>query len=407
MNQSISDHKIPSAPLWLLVLVTFSGTTAMHMFAPALADAQGAFMVDPRTMQMSISFYAVGLAFGQILYGAASDALGRRPCLLFGLVVFSISSVALCFVSNFTVHLVLRVFQALGGCSGLILARAMARDSSTPDMLMQRISTLNIMVLIGPGVAPLIGGFLTHLYGWRSIFIVIAVFAVILTLIATLKIEETGRPSHNLKPARIWLKYKVLFESRAFMLMTIAGACVSTASYAFVAASAFITHNNLHQTASHAGWYVGISIVGYTLGNFLAKSLYRYKISLRVIFTCGLTIATAFGVLLLVAATHGFLNSHILLLGICLYTFGTGMCSSLIMAYSLSLHPLISGSASGLYGFTQMMVGSIFSFLSGLGSDHAISAFILLIIGSCIAAVCVHFGLRIKRHQGPAQATSS
>ena len=84
----------PVPPLWLLGLLTFSGTVGMHIFVPALPAAAKDLHATPVAMEMTISLYILGLAVGQLLYGPASDRFGRRPALLVGLSLFTIASVA-------------------------------------------------------------------------------------------------------------------------------------------------------------------------------------------------------------------------------------------------------------------------------------------------------------------------
>src|SRR3954463_15115575 len=108
-------------PMWLLVLITISGTMAMHMFVPALPDAARALATTAGEMQMAISIYIIGLAAGQLCYGPLSDALGRRPLLMIGLGLYAAGSIAAAFAPNLGTLLAARLVQALGGCAGLAL----------------------------------------------------------------------------------------------------------------------------------------------------------------------------------------------------------------------------------------------------------------------------------------------
>src|ERR1700734_4381327 len=120
----------PVPPLWLLGLLTFSGPVGMHIFVPALPAAAKDLHATPVAMEMTIRLYILGLAVGQLLYGPASDRFGRRPALLVGLSIFTIASVAALFAPDVHTLVLARFFQALGGCSGLVLARAIIRDTS-------------------------------------------------------------------------------------------------------------------------------------------------------------------------------------------------------------------------------------------------------------------------------------
>ena len=108
---------------------------------------------------------------GQLVYGPVSDRFGRRPTLIGGLVLFTISGLAAMLTQSVDALIVSRLFQALGGCAGLILARAIVRDTAAPHEATQRLALMNLMATAGPGVAPLVGGGLAGIFGWRSILL--------------------------------------------------------------------------------------------------------------------------------------------------------------------------------------------------------------------------------------------
>ena len=151
------------APLWVLVFVTLSGTLAMHMFVPALASAARDLHATVAAIQSTITMYILGLAVGQLAYGPISDVYGRRPTLLLGLLIFTIAGVVCLTAQSVHVLVIARFAQALGGCSGLLLGRAIVRDTSTTEDTMRRLSTLQLMSAAGPGLAPPNWGLDSHL----------------------------------------------------------------------------------------------------------------------------------------------------------------------------------------------------------------------------------------------------
>ena len=120
------------APMWLLVLVTLSGTMAMHIFVPALPVAGEALGASPASMQQTITLYVIGLALGQLIYGPVSDALGRRPALLLGLSIYFSAGVMALFAPSLEWLVIARLLQALGGAAGIALGRAIVRDTAHP-----------------------------------------------------------------------------------------------------------------------------------------------------------------------------------------------------------------------------------------------------------------------------------
>src|SRR5471032_611180 len=131
------------ARLWLLTLITFSGTLAMHIFVPALPQAARELGASIGAMQMTVSLYIFGLAVGQLVYGPLSDRFGRRPILMAGIVLYTTAGFAAAFAPDVNTLIVARLFQALGGCAGLVLARAIVRDTAAPRETARRLALMN------------------------------------------------------------------------------------------------------------------------------------------------------------------------------------------------------------------------------------------------------------------------
>lgn len=141
------------APLWVLVLVTLSGTMAMHIFVPALPVAGEALGAEPSGMQQTITLYVIGLALGQLIYGPVSDTWGRRPALLVGLSLYFSASVLALFAPSLQWLVAARLLQALGGAAGITLGRAIVRDIAPPDRVTRDLALLNLLTLVGPGLS--------------------------------------------------------------------------------------------------------------------------------------------------------------------------------------------------------------------------------------------------------------
>src|SRR5262249_44552493 len=167
------------APLWLLTLITFSGTLAMHIFVPALPEAARDLGSSVGAMQLTMSVYVFGLAVGQLAYGPLADRFGRRPVLIVGLLIYTVTGIWAYFASTVEMPIVVRLLQALGGCSGMVIGRAIVRDTSLPNESARRLAVMNLMVAVGPGIAPLLGSALSTGFGWRSIFVLLAGLGVV------------------------------------------------------------------------------------------------------------------------------------------------------------------------------------------------------------------------------------
>jgi DHA1 family bicyclomycin/chloramphenicol resistance-like MFS transporter len=222
-DSSLSSAGKLHLPLWLLVLITFSGTLAMHMFVPALPPAAQDLGASAAAMQGTISLYIVGLAIGQLIYGPLSDCFGRRPVLMVGLVLYTAAGIAAVLASSVQMRVTARFIQALGGCTGLVLGRAMVRDVSAPEDAVRRLAGMNLVVVIGPALAPLAGSVLSSTLGWRSIFLVLIGLGAANILFAWRLLPETGRPTGSISVLGLGRDYQRLLSSPAFLGYAIGG----------------------------------------------------------------------------------------------------------------------------------------------------------------------------------------
>jgi Bcr/CflA subfamily drug resistance transporter len=261
------------APLWLLGFVATTGTLAMHIFVPALPHAAADLGASVGAMQLTISLYIFGLAVGQLIYGPLSDRFGRRPVLMGGLALYTAAGLGAAFAPHANALIAARLFQALGGCSALVLGRAIVRDTSLPQEAARRLAAMNLMTTLAPGVAPLIGGALASTAGWRSIFALLAVLGVLNVLVTWRLLPETAKPSAGTSVRSLARNYAQLIVSPKFLAYSVGGGCATTSMYAFIAAAPFIFVNQLHRPAYEVGVYLAVMISGVWIGSVLATRL--------------------------------------------------------------------------------------------------------------------------------------
>jgi DHA1 family bicyclomycin/chloramphenicol resistance-like MFS transporter len=394
------------APLWLLALITFSGTLAMHIFVPALPLAAVDLGASAGSLQITVSVYIFGLAVGQLLYGPLSDRLGRRPTLMVGLFLYTLSGLAAAFAPTVRLLIVARLFQALGGCAGMVLGRAIVRDTALPAETARRLALMNLMVTIGPGVAPLIGGALAAIMGWRAIFIVLCAFGIVNLIFAWRLLPETGGPALRHDVSAILRNYRKLFVSPAFLGYSIGGGCATTSMYAFVGAAPFIFVNQLHRPSHEVGIYLAIMVSGMWLGSVVASRLATRVVIGRLLVRANL-LSFAAAAVFLGGVLSGYLTVPLTVISMFVFTFGVGTVAPAALAEAISVNPYVIGSASGLYGFTQMAVGAVCTALAGIGSDPALSAAIVLTAAGVVGQFSFWVAIRAMRAQDVANVASA
>ncbi|MBN9082699.1 MAG: Bcr/CflA family drug resistance efflux transporter [Rhizobiales bacterium 62-17] len=371
------------APLWLLALITLSGTLAMHIFVPALPLAGQDLQAGASAMQLTLSAYIIGLSIGQLTYGPISDRFGRRPVLIVGIILYFIASLAALLAPTVQALIVTRFFQALGGCAGLVLGRAIVRDSVSGSDAARRLSLMNLMVMAGPGLAPLIGSLLAAVTGWRSIFAALCVLGLVnLFLIWRLLPETTGGQGHDVRS--VMRNYRQLVRSRGFLGFTIGGGCATTSIYAFIGAAPFIFIDQLHRPAHEVGVYLAINIVGAWFGSLTVNRLVG-GVPMGRLMVIGNLVSCVGAIAFLSFVLAGALGVLSTVIPMLLLSYGAGVAGPTALSEALGINPSVAGSASGLYGFTQMSIGAICAALSGVGGNPALAVGIVLLSAGLLA----------------------
>lgn len=389
-------------PLWLLALITLSGTLAMHMFVPALPQAARELGASAGAMQGTVSIYILGLAVGQLAYGPLSDRYGRRPLLLVGLLLYTAAGLAAALAPGVRTLLVARLVQALGGCAGLALGRAMVRDTAAPEGAARRLALLNLMVTLGPGLAPLVGGALSEAYGWRSIFVALCALGGVNIWLTLRRLPETGQRRAGVSAASLVREYGRLLRSPVFLGYSVGGGCATTAMYAFFAVAPFVFVDELHRSPHEVGVYLALLIAGVSLGSVLASRLVaRVAIGRLLAWASGAAALAAF--ILLGIVLGGALSVPLLLGPMFLFTVGVGLASPMALTKAVSVNPKVIGSAAGLYGSTQMAIGALCTALAGLGRDPALAAASVLAAAGVIGQAAFWVAARAEARSRPAR----
>ena len=349
----------------MLVAVSAVGPLALNIFMPSMPALPGVFQTDYGTVQLTLGLYLVGLATGQLAYGPLSDRFGRRPLLLGGLALFLVGSLAGYLATSIEMLIVARVVQAIGGCSGLVLARAIVRDLFDRERSASVISYITAAMVMAPMVAPLIGGYLDDWIGWRSTFVFVGGFGLVVTVFAMLLLHESN---HNRQPlpglGGMAASYVILLRSPIFRGYAFLTTFASASFFAFLGGAPYVVIELMGRSPSEYGWYFALSACGYMGGNlFSGRMSMRIGIDRMIGIGLALNLAGAVTMLLLWAADYFV---PLALFGpMLLSAIGNGLNIPNGNAATISVIPARAGAASGIAGFIQMSVGAGASALAG------------------------------------------
>lgn len=352
---------------WVLIMGTIVaiGPMSIDMYLPSLPALQAHFGVSAADVQLTLAAYFIGLAIGQIAYGPIADRFGRRLPLLIGLSVYSASSLLCALAPSIESLIGLRFLQAVGGCAGMIVTRAMVRDRFEPQDMARITSHLVLVMGVAPILAPLAGGQLLVLSGWQAIFCALALFGAACFALSWFGLPETlAQRGEPLQFGRILRSYARLLSHRRFMGYTLAGGVATSGMFAYISGSAFVFIEVYGVSPQAFGWFFGSNAAGlivtsqinrYALDHFRAERVLR----------AALTSYASFGVILVVCATTGFGG----LWGIALSLFGciSSLGFSFPNATAAAMAPFgdRAGMASAMMGTLQFSIAAVTGALVG------------------------------------------
>lgn len=374
-------------PTWLLALICLSGTLAMHIFVPALPAAAADLAASPKKMQMTISLYFLGLSVGQLIYGPLSDRYGRRPILLLGLTIYTASGFVAFVANDVDTLIISRLFQALGGCVGLVVSRAIVHDTSPDDSGARRLATMNLIITIGPGVAPIVGSTLTNFLDWRSVLAILWALGLLNLALTIFLVPETGPKTSSSGARNILRNYMDLVGMGPFMALAIGGGLATAAMYAFTVNAPFIIEKQLNEPTNIVGIALALAIFGIWIGNVAATAIVGRINPIKALCFISLisTVTTASFFFISVTSYFAIWPMMAAVMGC---TFCVGIAHPFVLALALSQSGGAAGSAAGLFGSLQMFIGMLCSALAGFGSNPAISSALIMFSCSLGALVC-------------------
>jgi MFS transporter, DHA1 family, multidrug resistance protein len=343
-------------PLWwlaaLLAAVSSLGPFAIDTYLPAFSSISRSLAATPFQMQQTLSAYLLGFSMMMLLHGALSDSFGRRPVILGGLAVFALASLICALAGHVGVLIAGRVVQGMSCGAGIVVGRAIVRDICTAVQAQRLMSQITLFFGIAPAIAPIIGGWLLALTGWRSIFWFMMAVAGLLWILIWLKLPETLPTERRQSFAPVPLAHgywNVLSEPR-FLLLTVASSVPFNALFIFILSAPTLLGVHLGLQPLQFFWLFVFSISGIMAGAWtsgrLAGRIPRER-QVGIGFTIMLTVAVAN------ALWHLFLPpTPVSVIGpVCLIAFGWSLLTPCITLMVLDLFPTRLGLASSLQGF--------------------------------------------------------
>ena len=380
------------------------GPLTIDMYLPSLPTITAGLHATAAAVQLTLTGTLAGLAFGQLLVGPLSDAIGRRKPLLAGVAVHILASVFCVVAPNLAVLGTLRVLQGLGAAAASVVAMAIVRDLFSGLAAARLFSRLMLVMGAAPILAPTLGGIVLTWTSWRGVFVALALFGIAIITVAALALPETlpaGRRRSGGVVGTI-RDYGRLLTDRPFVGLIVVAGLAMAALFAYVSGSSFVFQEQYGLSQQQFGFVFGAGAIGLITATQLNVRLLRRWTPSQILLTSLAAGAVAGLVLLLFAAT-GFGGIVGVLVPLWLVMASAGLAFPNAPALALSRHGETAGTAAALLGAVQFGVGALAAPLVGLLGVGA-TAMALVVAGGMVAANLV-LGLVVRPWQLPVEDT--
>ena len=352
----------------LLTTLVALGPLSTDLYLPALPGMTAAFATDVARVQLTLSVFLIGYAVAQLFYGPVSDRYGRRPAMLFGLVLYLLSSVACMLATSVDALIASRFFQALGACAGPVLGRTIVRDVYGPVQAVRVLAYISGAMAIAPMIGPFIGGWLTVWFGWRANFAALALFSAVQTVVVFRLLGESNahKDPAATRPRRILGNFRMLLAGKTYLGYLL---CVSfgyAVLFSFISGSSFVLVGLYGLSPQWFGASFGFVVTGYIVGTLLTAR-YTLKLGPGRMVGMGALFGIVPGTLMAALAIAEVHSVWAVLLPMFGSTLATGLVMPNATGAALAPYPKMAGSASALMGFVQMALAAAV----GIAVGHA------------------------------------
>jgi len=383
--------------LFLLVALTALGEVSTQLIIPGLGAIEHALQAPQGSALMALSAFVAAFGLGQLLFGPLSDRIGRRPVLIGGLALYVVATLAMLLATDIQQFIAARVLQGLGACAALVLARTVVRDvwkaEAGPALALTMIGMLYAIV-----VAPIAGGLLFKLLGWRAPIALALVIGSLVLLLALLFFRESN---HHLDPrAAHWRtlggQYLDLLKGRQYRAYAVALACTYGAMFAVIAGSSAVFINLLGFSSLEYGLNFGLIVSMLIVGSTYTRRNIQ-RLGPQRIVAMGVTMVAVGGVAALAIYLVFGLSVVGLDIPIALVTLGGGLVLPGSVTGAVMPNAHRAGLAAGLMGFAQMFGATCSGLLLSQLRDGSAAPMIIIQAGLALSALVAFQLLRQRQ----------
>lgn len=358
MSEQTAQRQYSIGWIMLLALLTALGPLSIDMYLPALPQMAHDFGVSTQMVANTLPAYFFGLAVGQLVYGPLSDRIGRKKPLYFGLALYAVASLFCVLATNEWGLIAARILQALGGCVGVVMARAAIRDRLDVQGSAQAFSSMMIVMGLAPILAPMIGAWILIWFPWQAIFIALSIVGAICWLCVHFFFKETLAIDKRLKlsPYQVVTLYGAIFKDASFRLPMFAGCLTGAALFCYISSAPAVFMDQYGLNQQEFAYAFGLNAFGIMLMSSLNKHLTsRVEITKRL--KAGSLVQVTGAIIVFIAGLIPAAPLWLVMFGLFLAISGIGLTGPNAMALAMSKQGARAGTASAIMGSMQFACG--------------------------------------------------
>lgn len=358
-NDRAGDAVSSASLAILLAALAMLGPFSVDSYLPAFPAIQQSLGSSALEVQQTLTVYMLAFSVMILWHGALSDAFGRRSIILISLAVYAVASLGCAAAHSVEYLWAFRMLQGVSAGAGVVIGRAIIRDLYTGASAERMLSLVTMIFSISPAIAPIIGGWIVTLRDWRSIFLLLFVFAMAMLAVGYRRLPETLTVSERqpFNPASLWNNYRQIFVSPLFQLRAGAIACNFSGLFLYVASAPVLITQHLQLGPNEFSWLFVPSVAGIFLGALAANRM-------AGVAPPGRQVIIGFGLLVTACALN--VGYHALfppalpwsVAPLFLYTMGMSMVAPGLTLLVLDLFPHIRGTVASCQSFTMTMLSA-------------------------------------------------
>lgn len=391
MSVQQSTRQYSTTWIMLLALLTSLGPLSIDMYLPALPQMAQDFGVSTQMVANTLPAYFLGLALGQLIYGPLSDRIGRKTPLYFGLTLYVVASLLCIFAVNEWSLIAARILQAVGGCVGVVIARAAIRDRLDMQASAQAFASMMIVMGIAPVIAPSLGAVVLKFFAWQAVFGFLMLIGLICLVCVHFFFKESLPIERRLKlnVAQIIQLYGSIFKDPSFKWPMLAGCFSGGILFCYISSSAAVLMDDYGLTQQQFAYAFGLNAFGIMLLSTLNKKL-GHQFSVLNRLKIGSVIQLLGASILFSAGLIGHSPLWVVLIGMFWAVAGIGFTGPNAMALAMAEQGAQAGTASAIMGSMQFACGLLGGvILNFLVWNSLLNMGVLMLIFVGVTLLCI------------------